>query len=86
MTKDSLIHLLSIPHVIGLLLQIRSTMKMAVGIVNLFVKPMTATPNYQLKYDYKHEKMLRAFNTLYAEYEIIKNLKFKTTFSMITLL
>ena len=44
MTKDSLIHLLSIPHVIGLLLQIRSTMKMAVGIVNLFVKPMTATP------------------------------------------
>ena len=25
--------------------------------------------------------MLRAFNTLYAEYEIIKNLKFKTTFS-----
>ena len=48
MTKDSLIHLLSIPHVIGLLLQIRSTMKMAVGIVNLFVKPMTATPNYQL--------------------------------------
>ncbi len=42
---------------------------------------MTATPHYQLNYDYKREKMLRAFNTLYAEYEIIKNLKFKTTFS-----
>ena len=72
MTKDSLIHLLSIPHVIGLLLQIRSTMKMAVGIVNLFVKPMTATPNYQLNTIINMKKMLRAFNTLYAEYEIIK--------------
>ena len=38
-------------------------------------------PKLSAEYDYKHEKMLRAFNTLYAEYEIIKNLKFKTTFS-----
>ncbi|MEG1563517.1 MAG: TonB-dependent receptor [Bacteroides sp.] len=38
-------------------------------------------PRLSAEYDYKHEKMLRAFNTLYAEYEFIKDLKFKTTFS-----
>lgn len=38
-------------------------------------------PRLSAEYDYKHEKMLRAFNTLYAEYEIIKDLKLKTTFS-----
>lgn len=66
--------------VIGLLLQIRSTMKMAVGIVNLFVKPMTATPNYQLN------TIINMKNATRIQYALCrirnhKNLKFKTTFS-----
>ncbi len=58
MTKDSLIHLLSTLYVIGLLLQIRSTMKMAVEIVNLSLKATTATPR-QLIIFINHENATR---------------------------
>ena len=44
-------------------------------------------PKLSAEYDYKHEKMLRAFNTLYAEYEIIKKSENSKQHSvMITLL
>lgn len=38
-------------------------------------------PALSAEYDYQKEKVLRAFNTIYAEYSILKNLKFKSTFS-----
>lgn len=38
-------------------------------------------PALSAMYDYQREYVTRAFNTLYGEYEFIKNLKFKSTLS-----
>lgn len=38
-------------------------------------------PALSATYDYQREYVTRAFNTIYGEYEFIKNLKFRSTFS-----
>ena len=38
-------------------------------------------PAQSAAYDYQREYVMRAFNTLFAEYEFIKDLKFRSTFS-----
>lgn len=48
---------------------------------NFLRKGNDRNPALSATYDYNHEKVLRAFNTLYAEYDILKGLKFKSTFS-----
>ncbi len=46
-----------------------------------FIRNSDRNPKLAMDYNYKREALTRAFNTLYVQYEIIKDLKFKSTFS-----
>jgi TonB-linked SusC/RagA family outer membrane protein len=46
-----------------------------------FIRNGDRNPLLSATYDYDRQYVNRSFNTLYAEYEFIKNLKFKTTLS-----
>ncbi|MCF0176989.1 MAG: SusC/RagA family TonB-linked outer membrane protein, partial [Bacteroidales bacterium] len=46
-----------------------------------FIRNSDRNPLLSSTYDYHKEQVTRTFNTLYGEYEFIKNLKFKTTLS-----
>ena len=46
-----------------------------------FIRNGDRNPKLSATYDYQREYVNRAFNTLFAEYELLKNLKLKTTFS-----
>ena len=46
-----------------------------------FIRNGDRNPLLSATYDYQREYVNRAFNTIYGEYEFIKNLKFKSTFS-----
>ena len=46
-----------------------------------FIRNEDRNPLLSMTYDYDREHLTRTFNTVYAEYEFIKNLKFKTTLS-----
>ena len=46
-----------------------------------FIRNSDRNPLLAATYDYQREAVTRAFNTVYGEYEIIKNLKVKSTFS-----
>lgn len=46
-----------------------------------FIRNSDRNPLLSATYDYQREYVTRAFNTLYGEYEFIKDLKFKTTLS-----
>ena len=46
-----------------------------------FIRNDDRNPLLAMTYDYQKEYVTRAFNTLYAQYELIKNLKFKSTLS-----
>lgn len=46
-----------------------------------FIRNGDRNPLLSATYDYQREYVNRAFNTLFAEYEFIKNLKLKSTFS-----
>lgn len=46
-----------------------------------FIRISDRNPLLSMTYDYDREYVTRAFNTLYAQYEFIKDLKFKSTLS-----
>ncbi|MEG1616258.1 MAG: TonB-dependent receptor [Bacteroidales bacterium] len=46
-----------------------------------FIRNDDRNPRLSAEYDYQREYVTRAFNTMYAQYEFIKNLKFKSTLS-----
>ena len=46
-----------------------------------FIRNSDRNPLLSATYDYEKEKVMRTFNTIYADFEFIKNLKFKTTLS-----
>lgn len=46
-----------------------------------FIRNSDRNPLLSLTYDYQHEYVTRTFNTIYGEYEFIKDLKFRSTFS-----
>ncbi|MCF0168072.1 MAG: TonB-dependent receptor, partial [Bacteroidales bacterium] len=46
-----------------------------------FIRNSDRNPLLSLTYDYQKEKVTRTFNTLYGEFDIIKDLKFRTTLS-----
>ena len=46
-----------------------------------FIRNGDRNPKLSATYDYQREYVNRAFNTLFAEYELLKNLKLKSTFS-----
>lgn len=46
-----------------------------------FIRNADRNPLLAATYDYQHEYVNRSFNTIYGEYEFLKDLKFKTTFS-----
>lgn len=46
-----------------------------------FIRNSDRNPLLAATYDYQTESVVRAFNTVYGEYEIIKDLKFRSTFS-----
>ncbi len=46
-----------------------------------FIRNSDRNPLLSMMYDYNREYMTRYFNTIYAEYEFIRDLKFRTTLS-----
>lgn len=46
-----------------------------------FIRNADRNPLLSMTYDYQREHVTRSFNTIYAQYEFIKNLKFKSTLS-----
>ena len=46
-----------------------------------FIRNGDRNPALSAAYDYQREYVTRAFNTIYGEYEFLKNLKFRSTFS-----
>lgn len=46
-----------------------------------FIRNEDRNPLLSMMYDYNREYVMRHFNTIYGEYEFMKNLKFKTTLS-----
>ncbi|RGN35807.1 TonB-dependent receptor [Bacteroides oleiciplenus] len=46
-----------------------------------FIRISDRNPALAATYDYQREYVTRAFNTIYGEYEFIKDLKFRSTFS-----
>ena len=46
-----------------------------------FIRNGDRNPALSAAYDYQREYVTRAFNTVYGEYEFLKNLKFRSTFS-----
>ncbi len=46
-----------------------------------FIRNGKRNPKLSMDYDYKTEALTRAFNTAYAQYEFIDNLKLRTSFS-----
>lgn len=46
-----------------------------------FIRNGKRNPKLSMDYNFKTQAITRTFNTLYAQYEFIKNLRFKSTFS-----